>query len=93
MLGSGRMDDFDVGLCYTLRMAKISMVVADEDLAMIDAVAEPNRTAFMVAAAKQAAALRHRERLDATVARCLAETALDDFALDEEFAGVAGDGL
>ena len=74
-------------------MAKISMVIADEDLAMIDAVAEPNRTAFMVAAAKQAAAKRHTERLDAVVASCLAETALEDIALAEDFAGVAGDGL
>ncbi|HEY5426081.1 MAG TPA: hypothetical protein VIJ77_05970 [Candidatus Tumulicola sp.] len=74
-------------------MAKISMVVPDDDLALIDAVAEPNRSAFMLAAAKQAALLRHRERLDVEIASCLAETADEDRALAAEFAGVAGDGL
>ena len=74
-------------------MTKISMVVPDDDLALIDAVAKPNRSAFMLAAAKQAALRRHRELLDAEIARCLAETADEDRALAKEFAGVAGDGL
>jgi hypothetical protein len=74
-------------------MAKISMVIPDEDLALIDAVAEPNRSAFMLAAAKEAALRRHRERLDLEIASCLAETADEDTVLAAEFAGVAGDGL
>lgn len=74
-------------------MAKISMVIPDEDLAQIDAVASPNRTAFMLQAAKEAAARRQRELLDAEIARCLEETAEDDRLLAIEFAGVVGDGL
>lgn len=74
-------------------MAKISMVVPDEDLAAIDEVATPNRTAFMLKAAKEAAARLRRERLDAEIARCLTESADDDRLLLDEFAGVAADGL
>jgi hypothetical protein len=74
-------------------MAKISMVIPDDDLALIDAVAEPNRSAFMLAAAKEAALRRHRELLDTEIASCLAETADEDRTLAAEFAGVAGDGL
>jgi hypothetical protein len=74
-------------------MAKISMVIPDEDLAVIDAVASPNRTAFMLEAAKEAAVRRQRELLDAEVARCLEESAEADRLLATEFAGAAGDGL
>lgn len=74
-------------------MARISMLVPDADLVAIDAVATPNRTAFMIAAAKDAVSRLHRQRLDAEIARCLAETASDDAALAEEFAGTAADGL
>jgi hypothetical protein len=74
-------------------MAKISMIVADADLALIDEVATPNRTAFMVQASKQAAARVLEDRLNAEIARCLAESADDDRALLEEFAGVTADGL
>jgi hypothetical protein len=69
------------------------MVIPDDDLALIDAAAEPNRTAFMLSAAKELAVRRHRERLDEEIARCLAETASEDRALAAEFAGVVGDGL
>ena len=73
-------------------MAKISMIVPDEDLAAIDAVASPNRTAFMLQAAREAVARLQRQRLNDEIARCLAETAADDVALLDEFAGVAADG-
>jgi hypothetical protein len=74
-------------------MAKISMVVPDEDLRAIDEVAAPNRTAFILNAAREAVARLHRAKLDAEIARCLAETAHDDVELLAEFAGVAADGL
>jgi hypothetical protein len=74
-------------------MAKISMVIPDDDLALIDAVAGSNRSAFMLGAAKEAALRRHRERLDVEIASCLAETADEDRILAAEFAGIAGDGL
>lgn len=74
-------------------MARISMVVPDEDLAAIDEVASPNRTAFMLAATREAVARLHRERLDDEIIRCLAETAADDIALLDEFAGTMADGL
>jgi len=73
--------------------AKISMVIPDADLALIDEVAEPNRSAFMLAATKEAALRKHRERLDAEIDRCLDETADEDRRLAADFDGVAGDGL
>lgn len=74
-------------------MPKISMLVAADDLAFIDEAATPNRTVFMVQASKEAAARVLEERLNAEIARCLAETASDDQALLDEFSGVAADGL
>ena len=73
-------------------MAKISMIVPDADLALIDEVATPNRTAFMVAAAREAALRIRRRRDDAELARILDESAADDRALLDEFDGTAGDG-
>jgi fructose-specific component phosphotransferase system IIB-like protein len=74
-------------------MAKISMLIPDADLAVIDEVASPNRTAFMLAAAKEAALRIQRARADAEVARILNESADEDRALLEEFAGTTADGL
>ena len=74
-------------------MAKISMVVPDEDLAAIDEVASPNRTAFMLEAVREAVARVRRQRLDAEIAACLEETANDDVALLAEFSGLSADGL
>ncbi len=74
-------------------MAKISMVVPDEDLAAIDEVATPNRTAFLLEAARVAVARLRREKLDAEIARCLSETAKDDLVLLNAFTNVAGDNL
>lgn len=74
-------------------MAKISMVIPDADLALIDEVAAPNRSAFMLAAARDAALRLRRERDDAEIARILTESAAEDRALLEEFAGTMSDGL
>ncbi|MDB5041071.1 MAG: hypothetical protein JWN27_1797 [Candidatus Eremiobacteraeota bacterium] len=74
-------------------MAKISMVIPDADLAVIDEVASPNRTAFMLSAAKEAAVRILRERADAQVARILSESADEDRALLQEFVGTLADGL
>ena len=74
-------------------MAKISMLISDEDLALIDAAAIPNRTAFMVAAAKEVAMRVQRAREDAEILRILEEGAADDQALLDEFSGTASDGL
>ena len=69
------------------------MLIDDADLAIIDAAAEPNRTAFMVAAAKEVAARVQRARDDAEVARMCAEQAEDDGRLAAEFAATLADGL
>ena len=72
---------------------KISLVVPDEDLALIDAVAEPNRTAFMIKAAKEAALRVQREREDREIARICEESAERDRFLADEFSGTIADGL
>ena len=74
-------------------MPKISMLIADDDLALIDAAATPNRTAFMVAAAKEVALRVQRAKEDAEILRILAESADDDRALLDEFAATTADGL
>ena len=73
-------------------MAKISLLVPDADLAFIDEVAAPNRTAFMLAASREAALRVHRERDDAEIARILDENVPEDRALLDEFAGTVADG-
>ncbi len=74
-------------------MPRISMLVPDEALRLIDAVSGDNRTAFMVNAALGEARKRRRELLDAEVALAVAETAGEDRQLDAEFAGTLIDGL
>ena len=74
-------------------MTRIWMVIPDSELMEIDAVASPSRAAFMIAAAKEAVSRSHRDRSDAEIARCLAESACDDVGLAEEFAGTAADGM
>jgi uncharacterized protein (DUF1778 family) len=74
-------------------MPRISLLVSDEDLAIIDAAAAPNRTAFMVAAAKDVAHRIRRAREDAEIEAIMRENADDDAALAEEFSGTLGDGL
>jgi uncharacterized protein (DUF1778 family) len=76
-----------------VHMARISMVVPDEDLALIDAAASSNRTAFMLSAAREAARRVLREREDAELARILEESAEEDRVLLGEFSGTLADGL
>jgi hypothetical protein len=74
-------------------MPRISLLVSDEDLAIIDAAASPNRTAFMVAAAREVAARIHRARIDAEVAAAVAESAAEDLELAREWESTLMDGL
>lgn len=74
-------------------MPRISLLVSDEDLAIIDAAASPNRSAFMVGAAKEVAARIHRARIDAEVAAAVAESAEDDLRLAREWECTLMDGL
>ena len=74
-------------------MPRISLLIGDDDLAIIDAAATPNRTAFMVAAAKEVARRVQRARDDDEVARICAETADEDRALAAEFECTLADGL
>ncbi len=69
------------------------MLLSDEDLAIIDAAASPNRTAFMVSAAKEVALRVQRAREDAEIEAIMRENAVDDAALAEEFESTLGDGL
>jgi hypothetical protein len=69
------------------------MLLSDEDLAIIDAAASPNRTAFMVSAAKEVALRMRRAREDAEIEAIMRENADDDAALAQEFESTLGDGL
>ncbi len=73
-------------------MAKISILVPDEALALIDSVAA-NRSAFMVSAAVNAAKLKEREALDAEIAQWCSQNASVDASVDAEFAPTLMDGL
>jgi DNA-binding FrmR family transcriptional regulator len=74
-------------------MKRISMLIHPDELAAIDEVASPNRTAFMLAAVRESVDRVRRERLQAEIDACLAETADEDLSLADEFSGTAGDGL
>ena len=87
------MDDLDGYLCYHFQVVKISMLIPDADLALIDDVAEPNRTSFMVRAALDAAARIRREREDAEIGRICAETAKRDRRVAKDFEPALEDGL
>jgi len=62
-------------------------------LALIDEVATPNRTAFMVTASREAALRVRREREDRELAEILDARADDDRDLLAEFDGTTADGL
>lgn len=68
------------------------MLLSDEDLAIIDAVASPNRTAFMVAAAKEVAMRVRRAREDALVEADMRANVESDRALTTEFDATLRDG-
>ena len=74
-------------------MAKISMLVPDDQLAVIDAHAGGNRTAFMIAAAVERAKVIKRERMDAEIAASVRASDDDDFVVYSEWESVVGDGL
>jgi hypothetical protein len=73
-------------------MAKISLMIPDEALELIDSVSE-NRSAFMVKAAVRAARVKEREMLDAEIAQSCAANASEDASIDAEFAHTLRDGL
>ncbi len=74
-------------------MPRISLLLSDEDLAIIDAAASPNRSAFMVAAAKEVAARIRRAREDEEIARICAEQADEDRELAADWECTLLDGL
>lgn len=74
-------------------MAKISMLIADELLAEIDAQAGGNRTAFMVAAALERARAVHRQRVDREIAESVDANPDDDLALYRDWEATMADGL
>lgn len=74
-------------------MAKISMLIPDRDLALIDREAGGNRTAFMVSASVERARRLERERIDREILASLATSAQSDAAEFAEWDAVAGDGL
>jgi hypothetical protein len=74
-------------------MPRISMLLSDEDLAIIDAAAAPNRTVFMVAAAREAAMRIRRARADDEIESIMRENAENDAALAAEFDSTLEDGL
>lgn len=87
-----RMFDRGIRGGYTFHMPRISMLVSEEALAIIDGVSN-NRTAFMVDAALKEAHKRQRELLDAEVERISTENAAYDIAAAREWEGTLGDGL
>lgn len=78
---------------HTALMPRISLLVPDDDLDLIDSVATPNRTTFMVAAAREAALRVRRERENRELAAILDASADEDGLLLAEFDGTAADGL
>ena len=73
-------------------MPKISMLVPEADLRLIDSVSR-NRTAFMIEAAVAEAKRRRRELEDAEIARICSDTAERDLALAREWESTLADGL
>lgn len=73
-------------------MPRISMLIPDDALALIDSVAE-NRTAFMVEAAVGAARRRRREIVDAEIADICKRNGAADLELAREFDATLRDGM
>lgn len=74
-------------------MAKISMLIPEEQLAQIDREAGGNRTSFMIAAAVDRARDLERARLDQEIARSVSEDAESDLALYRDWEITMADGL
>jgi hypothetical protein len=93
-LGKGETGIAEYGcFVYTYCMSKISMSIPPEALALIDEVAAPNRTAFMIEAALDAARRRRRELEDADIAWICTEGSGRDQAITQEFVNTLGDAL
>lgn len=73
-------------------MPKISMLVPEADLRLIDSVSR-NRTAFMIEAAVAEAKRRRRDLEDAEIARICTENAERDRRLAHEWESTLRDGL
>ena len=74
-------------------MGKISMLIPDDALAEIDAVAGGNRTAFMVGAALERARRMRRELMDAEISAAVSDNVVDDLAVNRDWEGTLADGL
>ncbi len=74
-------------------MAKISMLIADELLAEIDAQAGGNRTAFMLAASLERARTARREQLDREIAESLDADVDADMSVYRDWEVTMADGL
>jgi hypothetical protein len=74
-------------------MPKISMLVAPEQLAAIDAQAGGNRTAFIIEAALERAKRLKRERIDAEIEASIRASDDGDFAVYAAWEGTLADGL
>ncbi len=74
-------------------MPKISMLIPDDQLSLIDAQAGGNRTAFMIAAAVERAKRMQRELMDAEIAASVRASDDDDFAVYADWEGAIGDGI
>jgi hypothetical protein len=73
-------------------MPRISLFISDEDLAIIDAEAGPNRSTFVVASAREAAMRVRRARIDDEIESIMREHADHDVSLAREFACKLADG-
>lgn len=74
-------------------MPRISILVANEDLAIIDSVAMSSRSDFIAAAARDAAMRIRRGRIDEEIESIMRANADHDVALATEFACTLTDGL
>jgi uncharacterized protein (DUF1778 family) len=74
-------------------MPRISMLLGEEELRLIDRAAPKNRTAFMVAAAVAAARQRLRDGEDRELARIAKANRRSGRELAEEFNATLEDGL
>ena len=74
-------------------MPKISMLIPERQLALIDAQAGGNRTAFMISAAVERAKRLRRQRMDEEIAASIQDSEDGDFAVYKDWENVAGDGI
>ena len=78
---------------YNNRMPRSSALIPEWQLALIDAQAGGNRTAFMISAAVERAKRLRRQRMDEEIAASIHDSEDGDFAVDKDWENVAGDGI